>query len=84
MTTRMVIVVKVSREVIWHVMRDRMDSLVSYLPDIEEIESQSRESQGEGVLKVVNRWRSTTQSAAFNRVKSQTRGVRMDGQGGLA
>ncbi len=57
MTARTIVVARVPCKVIWHVMRDRMEELASYLPDIERIESQSRETRGDGILKVVSLWR---------------------------
>lgn len=57
MTAKSIVVTKLPRPVIWHILRDRLDDLVCYMEDIESIEVQSRQESNKGVVRVVNLWR---------------------------
>jgi hypothetical protein len=44
------------RELVFETFRDNLEDLVEYLPDIEDIEVESREEVDEETVKLVNKW----------------------------
>jgi hypothetical protein len=57
-------VVKHPREAVWIAMRDRLPDLVRLLSDIEAVESQARDEDPDGVVRLVNLWRARAQVPA--------------------
>ena len=43
-------------EQVFHLVRDQLEELVPFLPNVNKIEAQSKEEEGEGKVRIVNRW----------------------------
>ncbi len=43
-------------EQVFYLVRDQLEELVPFLPNVNKIEAQSKEEEGEGKVRIVNRW----------------------------
>ena len=46
-------------DVVFPTLRDRLSELLPYMPDVGEVTLVTREADGDGKIRIVNRWRST-------------------------